>query len=91
MKQALKKTAEVRLENLLTLEHDDSLDLEKAIRSIAYLLEWGSTLGNEPMNGNAANGLHYLLHKCADETRWLFTLDDLKEAGGDPNLLRRRA
>jgi hypothetical protein len=88
MKQTLKKTAEVRLKNLLTLEHDDSLDLEKAIRSIAYLLEWGSALGNEPMNGNAANGLHYLLDKCADEARGLFTLDELKKAGGDLNLLK---
>ncbi len=46
-----------------------SLDNEKAIRSIAFLLEWGSDIGNSSLDGVAAYGLATLLHQAADDVR----------------------
>jgi hypothetical protein len=78
------------LGNVLTLTVSDyRLDLEKAIRSVAYLLEWSSCDGNQPVDGNAACGLHYLLHQCADELHYFHAKDDIYKAGGDPSLLLR--
>jgi hypothetical protein len=59
-------------------------DLEKAIRCAAYLLQWGSETGNEPINGWFANGLSELLRKTADQTKMLFTVDEVHAVGGNP-------
>ena len=55
------------LETIFSTSNDNGLNLEKAIRSVAYLLEWASNLGNDPVDGNLCNGLAVALQKCADQ------------------------
>lgn len=52
---------------VFSTSNDNGLNLEKAIRSAAYLLEWASNLGNDPVDGNICNGLAIALQKCADQ------------------------
>jgi hypothetical protein len=49
----------------------DSYDfhLERAIRSVAYLLELSTEVGNDPVDGFAAYGLSRILQYCADRVR----------------------
>jgi len=62
----------------------NTFDLEKAIRSVAYLLDWYGQAGNEPVPGRVAQGLSETLNHCAEEIRWLFTWDDIFALGGNP-------
>jgi len=43
--------------------------LERAIRSVTYLLEFCTDTGNYPLNGFAAYGLSQILKYCADWSR----------------------
>lgn len=65
----------------------NTLDLEKSIRCVGYLLEWTSESGNVPSPPTFAAALAEVLSKCADEVRTLFTRDDIYYAGGNPILL----
>jgi hypothetical protein len=60
-----KHETEVDLTTILTFTNNPRTNLKKAILCVAYLLEWGTELGNEPMRGVAANGLNYILRQCA--------------------------
>jgi hypothetical protein len=64
-------------------EGEEPLDTQKAILAIAYLLEWGSEIGNNPLSGAAANGLSQLLKKCSEDVGMLFAVDDIAKAGGE--------
>ena len=55
------------LENVFSTGDNTDVNLEKAIRAIAYLLEWSSNIGNESPDGFAVYGLGKLLQKCADQ------------------------
>jgi len=50
-------------------KHDENAEfhLERAIRSVAYLLTWSTQLGNEQPDGNAINGLARILDRAADD------------------------
>ena len=39
---------------------------ERALRAVAFLLTYGSDIGNEFLDGNAANGLARILELCAE-------------------------
>ena len=43
-----------------------AVNLERGVRAVAFLLTWCSEIGNEPVDGNAANGLARILDCCAD-------------------------
>jgi hypothetical protein len=60
-----KHEPEVDIDSILGFTDNPKKNLEKAILCVAYLLEWGTELGNEPMQGVAANGLNYILRQCA--------------------------
>jgi hypothetical protein len=47
-------------------EQHDRLNVERGLRSVAFLLTWCSDIGNQPVDGNAANGLARILELCAD-------------------------
>ena len=44
-----------------------SMNLERAIRAVAFLLEWLSQHGNESVDGFTAHGLAQILDRCADK------------------------
>jgi len=44
-----------------------TLDLEKAIRSAAYLMIWGLDTGNDGVPAPLAWGLSEVLDRCADD------------------------
>ena len=44
---------------------DSPRNVERAIRSVAFLLEWLSQHGNEPVDGFTAHGLAEILGRCA--------------------------
>jgi len=69
-------------------EQEMRTDTQKAILAVAYLLEWSSDVGNCPVEGFAAEGLSILLRKCASSVGRMFTLVDLRAAGGDPKELQ---
>lgn len=62
----------------------NTFDLEKAIRSVSYLLAWHAQIGNAPVPGFVAQGLSETLDHCAEELRHLFTWDDIFALGGNP-------
>jgi hypothetical protein len=74
----------ITMEDAYHYQGEIRMDLEKAIRCAAYLLQWGSETGNEPINGWFASGLSELLRKAADETSMLFTVDEVHALGGNP-------
>ena len=41
------------------------LNLERAVRAVAFLLHWQSDIGNERVEGNSANGLAFILEEVA--------------------------
>jgi hypothetical protein len=43
-----------------------SRNLERAVRSVTFLLEWLSEHGNESVEGFTAHGLARILDRCAD-------------------------
>jgi hypothetical protein len=61
----------------------DKENLAHALRSISFLLDWGSKDGNKDLDRIAALGFSYLLDQCAVEAEQLFTRDELVRAGGD--------
>jgi hypothetical protein len=61
----------------------DKENLARALRSISFLLDWGSEDGNKDLERNAALGFSYLLDHAAAEVEQLFTRDELVRAGGD--------
>jgi hypothetical protein len=71
----------------LSYEQETRSDTRKAIHAVAYLLEWASESGNQPIDGVTANGLGFLLRKCASTVGRMFTIVDLRAAGGDPKEL----
>ncbi len=42
------------------------INLERALRSVTFLLEWLSHHGNEAVDGFAAHGLAQVLDRCAE-------------------------
>jgi hypothetical protein len=67
---------------------EEPLSLQKAILAIAYLLDWYPGDG-DVFPGPAANGFAPLLEKCAKDAGDLFTVDDVRKAGGDVRMLLR--
>jgi hypothetical protein len=65
-------------------ENRNTFDLEKAIRSVSYQLDWLSRGGNESVSGISAQGLSETLNRCADEVRRLFTWDDIFALDANP-------
>ena len=61
-----------------------TLDLEKALRSIAYLMTWSSHYGNERMSASLAMGLADVLEDVSDRVSRLFTFDDIHKLRGNP-------
>ena len=47
----------------------DALNIERSIRAVGFLLNMCSDMGNRDMEGNAANGLGYVLNHVADQLR----------------------
>ncbi|MGC2107202.1 MAG: hypothetical protein WA647_19050 [Candidatus Acidiferrum sp.] len=43
------------------------LNTEKALRAAAFLLEWSSDVGNEPLDGSLASGISRVLDQAAAE------------------------
>jgi hypothetical protein len=43
------------------------LNVERALRSTAFLLAWNTDNGNEPLDGPVAYGLSRVLDNCAEE------------------------
>jgi len=67
---------------------NSTLDLEKALRSASYLLNWASRGCNEPLPQILAGGLAQVLDMCAEDVSKLFTHDDIIKSGGDLNAIR---
>ena len=44
-------------------------DTEKALRAIAFLLDYSSNLGNQPLEAQAAAGLAEITRQVADDVR----------------------
>jgi hypothetical protein len=42
-------------------------DNERALAAVAFLLEWGSNTGNDPLSAQAANGLAELVRKALED------------------------
>lgn len=63
-------------------------DLEKAIRSAAYLVVWSSENGG--VSPSLAWGLAETLAGCADEVSRLFTDDEVWALNGDPRIIRKK-
>jgi hypothetical protein len=42
------------------------INLERAIRSVSFLLYWMSHHGNEQVDGYVAHGLAYIVERCAE-------------------------
>ena len=74
----------------LDYEQETRTDTQKAIHAVAYLLEWASESGNQPLEGFAADGLSLVLRKCASAVGRMFTITELRAAGGDPKELHDR-
>jgi hypothetical protein len=76
-----KYTIEQAFNFYFTARDDDvfysQLNLERALRAVAFLLHWCSNTGNEPVEGNAANGLGYILEFTASQIR--FCMQSKKE------------
>lgn len=70
-----------------TYEQETRTDTQKAIHAVAYLLEWAAESGNQPLEGVAADGLSVLLRKSAAAVGRMFTITELRAAGGDPKEL----
>jgi hypothetical protein len=69
----------------------DTSDLEKALRAMAYLLEWSSDIGNESPNSCLVHGIALTLNDdCVKQVRQLYTWDDVFKLGGDPTRLREK-
>jgi hypothetical protein len=43
-----------------------SMDIEKAVRAAAYLLDWAGDGGNDEVNGSLALGVSEVLQRCAE-------------------------
>lgn len=71
----------------INFEREHRTDTQKAICSVAYLLEWTAKSDDQPIDGTVADGLASLLRKCAVATGRMFTIVDLRAAGGDPKEL----
>jgi len=67
----------------------NTLDLEKALNSISYLLNWLSQGGNEPIPGPTAAGLAEALDRCVRDVRYLYTVDDIFKLGASPRKVRK--
>jgi hypothetical protein len=81
------------LETAFTCEQSgstDTVDLEKAIRSISFLLQWSSDIGNDDPDGPLVNGLTFALDKIAAEVHRLYTHDDILKLGGDPRTIKKQ-
>lgn len=81
------------LEDAFTYEQNssrDTSDLEKAIRSISFLLQWSTDIGNNAPDGPLVNGLAFALDKIADQARDLYTHDDICKLGGNPGTIKRQ-
>lgn len=63
-------------------QQHDTLDLEKCLRSVSYLLEWCSDVGNQEVDGFAAQGLAQIVKLAAEATRDLYTHDDMLRFSG---------
>jgi hypothetical protein len=46
---------------------ENCADLERAISSVSFLLDWSSGLGNHPLDGAAVVGLAKILERCAED------------------------
>ena len=85
-----KATPEPELENPYDYEQNTHTDTFKALRCMAFLLEWGSDVGNHNLDGHLANGVAQALCEIAETVqRYLFDFDDVLECGGDPLSLPR--
>ena len=88
--QELKPASRQRREPPINLDYEQETrrDTQKAIHAVAYLLEWAAESGNQPLEGFAADGLAVLLRKCASAVGRMFTIAELRAAGGDPKELQ---
>lgn len=87
MSEVIKKRlpAKYTLDEAFDYSQDsNTLDLEKAIRSISFLLDWGSEGGNKPLNATLALGLAQAANQCAEDAGDLYDSDDIYRLGGDP-------
>jgi hypothetical protein len=55
-------------------------DLEKVILSVAFLLDWRSDSGNHDIPAMVALGFSMLLKECAEQSRFLYSLEDVRRA-----------
>jgi hypothetical protein len=72
--KAKKYTLAEALSEAFTYEQNSSLntlDLEKALRCVSYLLVWSSQTSDEAVPGVLAYGLSEVLDECARKTRSL--------------------
>jgi hypothetical protein len=63
------ETESKRLRSLLGFTGDFPIDNQRALYAIAFLLEWGSNTGNDPLDGMASNGLAQLVRKAAADVQ----------------------
>jgi hypothetical protein len=68
----------------------NTLDLQKAIYSLSYLMQYFTDLGNEDAEGMLINGLTFALDKIAREVGRLFVWDDILRLGGDPRVMKQQ-
>src|SRR5579872_712268 len=81
------KSKKLTLREVFTYEQQhsrDTLDLQKAIYSISYLMEHFSDIGNEDPDGRLIEGLSVALRKIGRDVEKLFVSDDILRLGGDP-------
>jgi hypothetical protein len=82
-----RKPAKYTLKEAFYYEQAESrktLDLQKALRSAAFLLEWASSFGNDDLSGMLALGLAGVLNKCAERVSRLFAIDAVIKLGANP-------
>ncbi len=80
----MKNTEKVTIEEAFSYNGGEKDDLEKAILSSAFLLEWASRNGNSDAPGMLAVGVAEALRTCAREVRkFTYSQKELLAAGGD--------
>lgn len=86
--RAKKRAEEPDTEEIFTpTGRDQRLDAQRAIQSVAFLMEWAIDVGNEDLDGPLAFGLSQALRLCAKKVGGLYELDDIQNeieaSGGD--------
>jgi hypothetical protein len=69
---------------------ETTLDMQKALYSVSFLLQYFSEMGNKDPEGMLIHGLTFALDKIARDVGDLFVWDDILRLGGDPRVIKKQ-